>query len=101
MWEPGLEQRCGLALSFRLAPASVPVTSKASDDLGQHPSVSLRSQTSGDAMREEGTMLRTSASFLEKILHNNVQMEDFPGGPVAKTACSQCRGPGFDSWLGN
>ena len=21
---------------------------------------------------------------------------DFPGGPVAKTLCSQCRGPGFD-----
>ena len=26
---------------------------------------------------------------------------DFPGGPVAKTACSQCRGPEFDPWLGN
>ena len=21
---------------------------------------------------------------------------DFPGGPVAKTPCSQCRGPGFN-----
>ena len=26
---------------------------------------------------------------------------DFPGGPVAKTLCSQCRGPGFDPWSGN
>lgn len=26
---------------------------------------------------------------------------DFPGGPVAKTPCSECRGPGFHSWLGN
>ena len=26
---------------------------------------------------------------------------DCPGGPVAKTLCSQCRGPGFDPWLGN
>ena len=26
---------------------------------------------------------------------------DFPGGPVAKTPCSQCRGPGFDPWSGN
>ena len=26
---------------------------------------------------------------------------DFPRGPVAKTPCSQCKGPGFDSWLGN
>ena len=26
---------------------------------------------------------------------------DFPGGPVAKTPHSQCRGPGFDPWSGN
>ena len=26
---------------------------------------------------------------------------DFPGGPVGKTPCSQCRGPGFDPWSGN
>ena len=25
----------------------------------------------------------------------------FPGGPVAKTSCSQCRGPGFDPSSGN
>ena len=25
---------------------------------------------------------------------------DFPGGPVAKTLRSQCRGPGFNSWVG-
>ena len=25
----------------------------------------------------------------------------FPGGPVAKTLCSQCRGPGFNPWSGN
>ena len=24
-----------------------------------------------------------------------------PGGPVAKTPCSQCQGPGFDPWSGN
>ena len=23
---------------------------------------------------------------------------DFPGGPVAETPGSQCRGPGFDPW---
>ena len=27
--------------------------------------------------------------------------EGFLGGPVAKTPCSQCRGPGFDPWSGN
>ena len=26
---------------------------------------------------------------------------DFPGDPVAKTPCSECRGPGFDPWSGN
>ena len=26
---------------------------------------------------------------------------DFPGGVVAETPCSQCRGPGFDPWSGN
>ena len=26
---------------------------------------------------------------------------DFPGGPVSKTLCSQCRGPKFDPWSGN
>ena len=26
---------------------------------------------------------------------------DFPGGPVAKTLCSQCRGPRFNPWSGN
>ena len=25
---------------------------------------------------------------------------DFPGGPVAKTPCSQCRGPSFHPWSG-
>ena len=26
---------------------------------------------------------------------------DFPGGPVVKTLCSQCRGPEFDPWATN
>ena len=26
---------------------------------------------------------------------------DFSGSPVAKTPCSQCRGPGFHPWSGN
>ena len=26
---------------------------------------------------------------------------DFPGGPVAETPSSQCRGPGFHLWSGN
>ena len=29
------------------------------------------------------------------------QVEDFPGGLMAKIPHSQCRGLGFDSWSGN
>ena len=29
-----------------------------------------------------------------------LNIQDFPCGPVAKTLCSQCRGPGFDPWMG-
>ena len=38
---------------------------------------------------------------LEKIIYLNYVHGDFPGGPVAKTPSSQCRGPGFDTWSGN
>ena len=27
-------------------------------------------------------------------------IQDSPCGPVAKTLCSQCRGPGLDPWTG-
>ena len=36
-----------------------------------------------------------------KLLHIKPITGDFPGGPVAKTPCSQRRGPGFDPWSGN
>ena len=26
---------------------------------------------------------------------------DFPGGPLVRTLCPQCRRPGFNSWSGN
>ena len=29
------------------------------------------------------------------------QTRDFPGGPVVKTPCFQCRGHEFDPWSGN
>ena len=29
---------------------------------------------------------------------NFKKIKDFPGGPVAKTLRSQCRGPRFNSW---
>ena len=33
--------------------------------------------------------------------YNMDESWDFPGGPVAKTLTSQCRGPRFDPWSGN
>ena len=38
---------------------------------------------------------------IRKRRHENKADGDFPGSPVAKTPCSQCRGPGFDPWPGN
>ena len=35
------------------------------------------------------------------ILDTEGRSWDFPGGPVARTPCSQCRGPGLDPWSGN
>ena len=37
----------------------------------------------------------------ENFAYKNISSGDFPGGPVGKTPCSQCRGPGFDPWSGN
>ena len=40
--------------------------------------------------------------FLElSRIKKNIFFRDFPGGPVAKTLCSQDRGPEFDTWPGN
>ena len=35
------------------------------------------------------------------VLHLEAFTQDFPGGPVAKTPCFQCRVQGFKPWLGN
>ena len=35
------------------------------------------------------------------MLQYRNRLRGFPGGPVAKTPCSQCRGPEFDPWSGN
>ena len=32
---------------------------------------------------------------------SRMKSQDSPGGPVAKTPCCACRGPGFDPWLWN
>ena len=37
----------------------------------------------------------------ESEVLSSAMSRDFPGGPVAKTSCSQCRRPGFNPWSGN
>ena len=34
-------------------------------------------------------------------MEKNIKKRDFPGGPVAKTPGSQCKGPEFNPWSGN
>ena len=40
-------------------------------------------------------------SAAQILKYKNKAFWDFPGGPVVKILCSQCRGLGLDSWLGN
>ena len=49
-----------------------------------------------------GVKIHPSAKFIhpEHTIKNNSQ-RDFPGGPVVKTLCCQCRGHGFSPWFGN
>ena len=35
------------------------------------------------------------------VVQAQIKSWDFPGGPVAKASCFQCRRPGFDPWSGN
>ena len=58
---------------------------------------------------KEGTINRTEKSrqacFMllqkKKLTLKRHKVRDLPGGPVAKTSRSQCRGPGFNPWSGN
>ena len=45
--------------------------------------------------------LSTVLYFPRFLMIKNYIYKDFPGGPVAKTLPSQCRGHGFDPWSGN
>ena len=52
---------------------------------------------SADEWRDKLWYIHTM-EYYSAIIKNKVL--GFPGGPVAKTPHSQCRGPGFDSWSG-
>ena len=49
------------------------------------------------ALYPTNQLLTKCCQFLKK----NIAHKDFPGGPVAKTLCSQCRVSGFHPWSGN
>ena len=49
--------------------------------------------------RKEGRRIGGAQRVFRAVKIGRVQ--DFPGGPVAKTLCSQCWGPGFNPWSGN
>ena len=38
---------------------------------------------------------------LSEVAALKLNSGDFPGGPVVKTLCFQCRGLKFNPWLGN
>ena len=58
-------------------------------------------------LRKESVNFRIGQERLPKWKQKKVkqnketQNRDLPGGPVAKTLHSQCRGPGFSPWSGN
>ena len=65
------------------------------------------SQPSATALPEASVSLSSQARdlslevWVEAPDGKSPPIRGFPGGPVAKTPCSQCRGPGLDPWPGN
>ena len=47
------------------------------------------------------TTMRYHLTPVRMAIIKKIYKWDFPGGPVATTPRSQCRGPGFDPWSGN
>ena len=50
---------------------------------------------------ESTTVCLPSVSNQCKKFNLRIWFRDFPGGPIAKTPCFQCRGPEFNPWSGN
>ena len=65
----------------------------------------MEKQTWGDKELHQGrgrdTDLGKRGYFSFSTGGKEERVEDFPGGPVIKTPHSQCRGHGFDPWLGD
>ena len=57
---------------------------------------------SGGKLAKEKRMLTVCRVLISLIIGiKNARFSDFPGGPIVKTPCCQCRGSGFNPWLGN
>ena len=63
----------------------------------------IRWPLGGQNCLPEKRQLREKSRCYEQIIkvYSKKKIGDFPGGPVVKTPCSQCRGPRFDTWSGN
>ena len=46
-------------------------------------------------------MVQTMENSDVNLTNLEHRQRDFPGGLVGKTSCSQCRGPGLNSWSGH
>ena len=60
-------------------------------------SVSFKSLYGGEA-EEDGTGVRHGDGQPPHKVHQKLIKRDYPGGPVAKTLCSQRRGLRFNPW---
>ena len=85
---------------WRQSVQGVPGTQEA--HLPQLPPSLARTQLR-ERKREEGawTWSGQPGPALGELGIKRERLWDCPGGPVAKTLHSQCRGPGFDPWSGN
>ena len=66
---------------------------RGAEDWGEQPSLQFTSAEHPPLQ----TLPRELYAHFTLILHYG----DFPGGPVAKTSCSQCSRFGFNPWSGN
>ena len=63
---------------------------------------SLKFDTRRDISYLQAIVWVYNTNIIQRIsLTGNADLKDFPGGPVAKTLHSQCRGTGLDPWSRN
>ena len=76
---------------------SVTSQSLASVRAGQVPHRPVGTEATAGEVHFGASFLSFRSFFLKYVIY----FWNFPGGPVARTLCSQCSGPGLDPWSGN